>query len=119
MPKELLEFIRALNEYKKTAHQKEKNFEDMTLRDFVDMMTEEPSPEQPAQTPSDFVQRARAFKVPHLDGTISILDLSTSVLVEVSENAVTIVYPNTEVEFTVGVEISEDTHAQLKAYLTS
>jgi hypothetical protein len=108
MPKELLEFIKAIN----IARERKIAVESLTLKDLMALLQDS---EKPAEETVEVVTNAKgyepdqlftSYKVRSLDGSIAALDLSRCDLVQytAATNSVDIVWPCTSIRFDTGAE---------------
>jgi hypothetical protein len=113
MPKELLELIKAVNAFKE---QKE---EDLSFEEFIKNFAEHVT--EKAQTPCPFEQSQGSYKVRHLNGTITVLDLLAVDIAQIRPKSIYLTWAENAIEFFLDTEhadaISKDEYTNLANFL--
>ncbi len=102
MPKELLDLIKSLNEFKKQE----------SIDDFEEFLQSINKPREP-----EFTQYSESYKVRHLDGTITVMDLRSVDLAQIKSHSILLSWDSNEIELTLEA-IGKDEFKRLADFLT-
>jgi hypothetical protein len=103
MPQDLLKLIQALETYRAEQSAEKKMPDNLTVGEFIEMMSQVFSSDEPEETPAPppakFQQHQGSYKILSLDGTLTAMDIASTDLVQVTSDSIKLIWPRNHIEF--------------------